>query len=166
MSDRGFYGPADSWLEDKKVVFAEEYHKLERELAEADRKRAENLALANKLADDVTELSSRFNEARREWEELNAWKTGKKGIEDFYQIREELWTAQRQLTAHKEALWKCEEVLLELNESGGYLVTTETETCCSCGAYGKLRQAEHDEGCLQPKVDAAIAAIAKCKEGK
>lgn len=35
MSDRAFYGPADSWLEDKQVVFAEEYHKLERELAEA-----------------------------------------------------------------------------------------------------------------------------------
>lgn len=79
-------------------------------------------------------------------------------------LERELTEARRQLTAHKEVVGMCEELILELNESGGYLVTTETEVCCSCEANGKRGQVVHDEGCMQPHVDKVLAAIAKLKE--
>ena len=79
-------------------------------------------------------------------------------------IERELTEARRQLTAHKEVVGMCEELILELNESGGYLVTTETEVCCSCEANGKRGQVVHDEGCMQPHVDKVLAAITKLKE--
>ena len=54
MSDRAFYGPADSWLEDYKVVYAEDYYKLERELAEASETLNAVLAGATKQAIELT----------------------------------------------------------------------------------------------------------------
>ena len=60
------------------------------------------------LAED---LQSDLNSANAELDELNAWKSGKRGIEDFYALREELYKNQSQLTAHKTALKKCETTL-------------------------------------------------------
>jgi hypothetical protein len=107
------------------------------------------------------QLERELAEAKAELEELNAWKKGMRGIEDFYIIREELHKTQSQLTAHKAALEKCQDAILELNEDGGYLTAGSSETCCNCGHVNG-----HDEGCIQPIVDEALAAIKQLKETK
>lgn len=68
----------------------------------------------------VAELERELAEAKAELEELNAWKKGMRGIEDFYIIREKLHETQSQLTAHKVALTKSYNILEEIVSSPFY----------------------------------------------
>lgn len=86
---------------------------------------------------------SRIAQLERELEELHEWKRGKKGIEDFYIVREELHKTQSRLTAHRDALRLAEEALLRI---AGRIPSTAT----------KVSESSED----------ALAAIAKLKEDK
>lgn len=81
MSDRAFLGPADTYLENRQIVFAEDYDQLERELAEAKVDDALNTRILSQHAEQIAELQ----EERRE--------------------------LQEQLTAHKAALNLCQMAL-------------------------------------------------------
>lgn len=98
MSDRAFLGPADTYLENRQIVFAEDYEKLERELAEA---REKGMAWA-----------------------LAAQRCGLYRADVPHSTPEEWQSAQSsaacvmldQLTAHKAALEKCETALNRIIE--------------------------------------------------
>lgn len=69
-----------------------------------------------------------------------------------------------QLTAHKAALEKCENVISLLNEDGGYLHTETSGLCYHCAGTGNnLASVVHNEGCPQTAVDEALQEIAKLK---
>lgn len=79
MSDRAFLGPANTYLENRQIVFAEDYEKLERELAEAKaqiQKACAELPVSyypdntpEKLAGNIAGLVKDYTENYRELEE-------------------------------------------------------------------------------------------------
>lgn len=81
MSDRAFLGPADTYLENRQIVFAEDYDQLERELAEAK-----------------VEINT--------WKAV-----AEARLENFHHYHDESLAYQAKLTAHKAALNLCQMAL-------------------------------------------------------
>lgn len=90
MSDRAFLGPADTYLENRQIVFAEDYEQLERELAEAK--------------DEVNTWKA-VAEAR---------------LENFHHYHDQSIAYHGQLTAHKAVLTKSYNTLEEIVSSPFY----------------------------------------------